>query len=125
MIELIALEKCHQNAGTFVAAAGRELAVFRLADSERVMVTDNSCPHSSGNLSGGALDGEVVTCPWHQWKFDVSSGACVHSTQVRLRTYPSVVREGVVWVDLSREHAEDAAAKCAGACSSAVRADDS
>jgi nitrite reductase/ring-hydroxylating ferredoxin subunit len=54
-VELIPLSRCRSNGGTFVTMGDRELAVFRLNDPERVVVIDNSCPHASGNLSGGVV----------------------------------------------------------------------
>lgn len=35
---------------------------------------DNNCPHNGGPLAKGALDGQTVTCPWHAWRWDVTSG---------------------------------------------------
>ena len=34
----------------------------------------NVCPHRGGPLGEGTLDGNVVTCPWHGWRFDVCTG---------------------------------------------------
>jgi len=36
--------------------------------------TDNVCPHRGGPLGEGTLDGSIVTCPWHGWRFDVNTG---------------------------------------------------
>ena len=38
---------------------------------------DNACPHEGYGLVQGALDGELLTCEWHNWKFNVADGACV------------------------------------------------
>ncbi len=38
---------------------------------------DNACPHEGYGLVTGALDGELLTCEWHNWKFDVADGRCV------------------------------------------------
>ncbi len=38
---------------------------------------DNACPHQGYGLTTGALSGELVTCQWHNWKFDVRTGRCV------------------------------------------------
>ena len=38
---------------------------------------DNACPHQGYGLATGALDGELLTCQWHNWKFDVNDGHCV------------------------------------------------
>ncbi len=80
--------------------AGRELAVFLLADPPRVRVIDNACPHAGGNLSGGDVAGEVVTCLLHDWQFDLRTGICVHSARARVRSYPSELRGEAVWADL-------------------------
>ena len=32
------------------------------------------CPHAGGDLSKGTLEGNVVVCPRHRSKFDVTSG---------------------------------------------------
>jgi nitrite reductase/ring-hydroxylating ferredoxin subunit len=32
------------------------------------------CPHLEGPLFQGTLSGSTVTCPWHQWRFDLRSG---------------------------------------------------
>lgn len=110
-VELIALDRCHPGAGTFVGHGGWELAVFRLTDPQRVVVTDNSCPHSAGNLSRGEVNGGIVTCPWHKWKFDLDRGVCTRSARVRLRQYRSEIRDGTVWVDLPEaDHSSAASA---------------
>lgn len=100
--KLIQLDSCRPDGGTFVEAAGLELAVFRLLQSDEVMVIDNACPHSSGNLSGGSVENGIVTCPLHEWKFDLRSGICVQSARARVRRYPAEIREGWVWVDPQR-----------------------
>lgn len=38
---------------------------------------DNACPHEGYGLVTGTLDGEVVTCQWHNWKFDARTGRCL------------------------------------------------
>ena len=93
--------------GTFVAAGGRELAVFRLPEPRGWVVIDNACPHAGGNLSGGTLDGQVVECPWHQWRFDLGRGDCVHAPSVRVRRYPTRVEDDVLYARL-----EDSPAPC-------------
>lgn len=99
-VELIALDRCRQGGGTFIAHNNLELAVFRLTEPDRVVVIDNACPHAGGNLSGGEVKGNTVTCQWHQWEFSLTTGACTHTQRARVRRYPAEVRDGMVWVDL-------------------------
>lgn len=96
-ISLIPLEKCPPGRGVFIEAGGRELAVFRLTDPDRVVVTQNSCPHAGGNLAAGDVEGATVTCPWHFWKFDIEVGRCTMSESIQLRKYASRVSDGIVY----------------------------
>jgi nitrite reductase/ring-hydroxylating ferredoxin subunit len=100
MVRLLPVNRCRADAGTFVAHDGFELAVFLLTETQRVVVVDNTCPHSGGNLSGGEVQDSVVTCPWHQWKFDLNTGVCTDSARARVRTYPAEIRDGFVWAEL-------------------------
>ncbi len=51
----------------------REIAVFNVAGTFHAI--ENSCPHQGGPLAEGWIDANVVTCPWHAWCFDVTTGA--------------------------------------------------
>ncbi|HIG96924.1 MAG TPA: Rieske 2Fe-2S domain-containing protein [Candidatus Aenigmarchaeota archaeon] len=51
---------------------GTEIALFNV-DSVFHAV-ENSCPHKGGPLGEGILDGEIVSCPWHGWRFNVVTG---------------------------------------------------
>jgi nitrite reductase (NADH) small subunit len=39
-----------------------------------VYALDNTCPHAGGPIGEGILMGDVVTCPWHGWRFNVRTG---------------------------------------------------
>jgi nitrite reductase (NADH) small subunit len=57
-----------------VDAKGASLALYNVGG--RVYATANTCPHRGGPLGEGDLQGDVVTCPWHRFQFEVTSGAC-------------------------------------------------
>lgn len=97
---IIEVERCPLNRGVFAEIDGRELAIFRRSDGG-VTVMDNSCPHASGNLSGGEVRGRTVSCPWHQWTFDLDTGICTHSPLARATVYPSRIIDGVIYADLN------------------------
>ena len=58
-----------------VKVDGRRLVLIRT--STGFYALDNACPHEGYGLVQGALDGQLLTCEWHNWKFDVSDGSCV------------------------------------------------
>ena len=94
-VEIIAVAECPPGRRRFIEVAERELAVFHLANPERFVVIDNSCPHAGGNLSAGEIeDGCVVVCPWHLWTFNLDSGACTLNEQITLRRYETKIDDG-------------------------------
>jgi len=48
---------------------------------------DGLCPHQGGPLGTGVLCNEILTCPWHGWQFDVTSGRHRYSQTVRQQVY--------------------------------------
>ena len=79
------------DTGKYVQVEGKEIALFRIGD--KVYALDHVCPHQGGPLAEGGLDGNVVTCPWHGWQFDVTSGVCTFNESVKQPTFP-VKEEG-------------------------------
>lgn len=60
---------------------------------------NNVCLHRAGPLGEGELDGQFVTCPWHGWQYDVTSGKVVQNPAVGVETYPVEVRGDDIFVD--------------------------
>ena len=84
--------------GRVVEAGGKSLALFNVGSAFYVL--DNSCPHRGGPLAEGDLDGLVVTCPWHGWRWDITSGANANNPAVRVACFPVSVEHGEIFVDL-------------------------
>jgi nitrite reductase (NADH) small subunit len=61
--------------GMAVYAGGRDIAVYNV--NGEIVALGNECPHQSGSLGDGMLEGEILTCPLHGWEFDTSTGACM------------------------------------------------
>ena len=49
------------------------VAVFRTSEDEAYAVSD-TCPHKQGPLSDGIVHEKKVTCPLHNWVFDLQTG---------------------------------------------------
>jgi nitrite reductase/ring-hydroxylating ferredoxin subunit len=60
---------------------------------------NNVCLHRAGPLGEGRLDGQVVTCPWHGWQYNVTSGKVVQNPAVGVEAYPVEVRGDDIFVD--------------------------
>jgi nitrite reductase/ring-hydroxylating ferredoxin subunit len=84
--------------GTAVYVAGRDIALFNLGDE--IVAMGNECPHASGSLGHGPLDGDIVICPLHGWEFDARTGACMTVPGECVPSYPVRIEGDVIFVDL-------------------------
>ena len=84
------------GAGIVASVNGKEYAVFNLDGTFRVI--DNTCLHRGGPLGEGELDGEVVTCPWHGWQYDVTTGRNIMDESEGVARYDVKVEGGAVLV---------------------------
>jgi nitrite reductase (NADH) small subunit len=59
------------------------------------------CPHHGGPLGEGALNGDLVACPWHMWEFHSGTGACAMNESLCIATFPVKIEGGAVMVDIA------------------------
>ena len=76
------------------------IAVFRTAEAE-VFAATNSCPHKGGPLSEGIVHGQSVTCPLHNWVFDLNTGQAQGADEGQIATYPVRLEGGRILLDAS------------------------
>ena len=76
---------------------GHEIAVFLVEG--RVHALANTCPHEGNPLVEGDLLGPTLTCAYHNWRFDLETGACLFGDKPA-RVYPAEVRDGEIWIGL-------------------------
>jgi nitrite reductase/ring-hydroxylating ferredoxin subunit len=81
-----------------VDAAGKTVALFNVEGS--FYAIDNTCAHRGGPLGEGDLEGTIVTCPWHAWRWDVITGANANNPAVKVACFPVTVENGQVFVEL-------------------------
>lgn len=58
----------------------------------------NSCLHRGGPVCTGKLEGNVLTCPWHGYEYDVTTGQLLLDKLATLPRYEVEVRDEQVYV---------------------------
>lgn len=81
-----------------VHVGGKALAISNVGG--QFYAIDNTCLHRGGPLGGGVLEGKVVTCPWHGWQFDVTSGKAVQNPAAGVGCYTTEVRGDELFVNI-------------------------
>lgn len=84
--------------GTVAEVNDRSIAVFNIDGT--YFAIDNTCVHRGGPLGEGDLEGDVVTCPWHGWEYNVKTGACVNNPAAKVSCYPVTVEGTQVKIQL-------------------------
>ena len=98
------LDKLRARRVMVVKHGKKQIALF--ASGPEVYACNNRCPHEGYPLSEGTLSeasegrGCLLTCNWHNWKFDLESGETLVGSD-NLRRYPVRLEDGKVWLDLA------------------------
>lgn len=91
-----AIEEFPEGQGRTVQVEGTPVAVFNVDGDLHAI--HNTCKHKGGPLGEGQLFGSTVACPWHGWRYDVTSGDCKNDPDVEVRRFDVEVRDGDVYV---------------------------
>ena len=77
---------------------GKAIAVANV--DGKFYAINNTCLHRGGPLGQGSMSGKVVTCPWHGWQYDVTTGKVTQNPAVEVECYPLEVRGEDIYVDI-------------------------
>lgn len=108
------VDELSENGDRLIAEIdGQEVAVFRIEDEFYALA--NYCVHQAGPLCEGELsekteipDGEwmweseegekVIKCPWHAWRFDVTTGMSLDDSRYKTPTYEVTIEESDIYL---------------------------
>ncbi len=77
---------------------GKEFGVYNVEG--KVYTTENTCYHQGAPLADGRLEGKVITCPWHSWKYDVTNGQCTRDESIIIKTFPTKVEGDDILIEI-------------------------
>ena len=81
-----------------IEVAGKTLALCNV--DGRFYALDNTCLHRGGPIGEGTLDGTTVTCPWHGWQYDVTTGQATMNPNAKLPCHETKVEGDDVLVSI-------------------------
>jgi len=109
---VIEADKLAENDHVLIEIEGLEIAVYNT--DEGYYAVSNYCVHQGGPICEGPLSGtlveneqgeleydrenKIVSCPWHGWEFDVTSGEHVCRPSYKLPTFDVEVHDGYIYV---------------------------
>lgn len=85
-VKVASLSDLPVNQAKVVEVNGKTIALYNAGGT--LYATDNTCLHQGGPLGEGMLEGDVITCPWHMWEYDVRTGEKLGEAALKVATYP-------------------------------------
>jgi len=65
-----------------------------------VYAVSGACAHMACPLFMGRLEGFTITCPCHDWRFDVRTGRFLDAPAIGVAVYPTRLEAGKLFVNL-------------------------
>ena len=83
-----------------LTSAGRSVDVLVVNLDQRLSAYRNECAHEALPLTDAVLDltNGTLTCPWHGFCYDATSGECMSAPGAQLEQLPLRIDDGDVWV---------------------------
>ncbi len=92
-------DEAELRAGERMVVRAADKQILLLPSQRGVFACANRCPHEGYPLSESALTSEcILTCNWHNWKFDISSGETLVGGDL-LPRFPVRTENGRVLLD--------------------------
>ena len=85
-VKIARVQDVPTGSGVSLEAHGKAIALFNCEGT--FYAIDDTCPHQGGPLGEGELAGTVVTCPWHEWRFDARTGLNTDDATCKVGSYP-------------------------------------
>ena len=84
-----------ENDVTYISSDDCNLFIYHKNGDTRVY--DSHCPHQATNIPHLALCENILTCPKHQWKFDITTGECIENGNRPLKQYQTMIKDGTLF----------------------------
>lgn len=101
-VEYVKLAKVQDFKNTRIKSyrlLARPVGIIKQKDGT-FFATEIGCKHELADLSQGRMDGDVVTCPWHGWKYNLVTGECLWGSKVCLRRHAIRIEGDDIYVSL-------------------------
>jgi len=83
---------------TVVFPLGVNVVLARVDGS--IYAISGKCTHMACPLFAGKLNGYTITCPCHDWRFDIRTGKFLDASELGLEVYPVKSETGKVYIDV-------------------------
>ncbi len=98
-VKAIEEKKLAENSLRQVSPKGISILLIRKTGNE-IFAVSNKCAHMACPLRGGLLEGYILKCPCHDWRFDIRSGELIEAEEIKIAVYRWKIEAGQIWIRL-------------------------
>lgn len=98
---VFAIEEKNLKTENLILVSPKGLPILLIEKNGSLYAFENKCAHMACPLSGGVLDGYILQCPCHDWKFDIRTGEFLDAKEIKIITFGVKKAEGKIFINLS------------------------
>ena len=98
LVRVCSVDDLKNGEGKVMDVNGEAIALFKI--DGKFYAINNTCLHRGGPLGEGFLEGDIVTCPWHGWKYNVATGVNPAMPSMKVQTYSVTVQGNDIMVEV-------------------------
>jgi nitrite reductase/ring-hydroxylating ferredoxin subunit len=83
---------------SFISVGG--VSIVLIKKEGRLYALRNRCNHMWCSFNGAKLEGYILKCPCHDWRYDIRTGEFIDAREIRLETYQTKIEGGEIFIDL-------------------------
>ena len=95
------LEQIAPGKSKLVYVGEKSIALFNI--DGMIYAIDDSCLHQGSSLAQGKLNGKILTCRAHGWKYDVTTGSLTLNSERSVASYSVKIIDGKIMVDTCKK----------------------
>ena len=95
---VLALDESQLAEDTINVAFPKGVSIIVIRKGGRIFALRNRCAHMACTLASGRLDGDILQCPCHDWKFDITTGEFLAAKEIRVPIYRCKTESGKVFI---------------------------
>jgi len=100
-VEVASLEQIAPGGSLFVYVGETGVALFNIDGT--IYAINDTCLHAGSSLAQGRLNGKIVTCRAHGWKYDVTTGVLTLNPESSVASYAVKITDGKIMVDTGKK----------------------
>jgi nitrite reductase/ring-hydroxylating ferredoxin subunit len=98
-VRVASLDEIPPGQMIYCVVDGLPVALANVAGN--IYAFSDTCRHEGGSLSSGVLIEHTVTCPWHGWTYDITTGkSIVPPIGLRIPTYPVMIDGNDIYLEI-------------------------